>query len=84
MWDNTNIPMYQYSDAGLQRTTWSSYYNMNCAKGGLGMQLCGWMVTASLWTGSVDDLEQQSKSNIFQEQKEFTKNDTPEGERCIP
>ena len=64
-WDNTNVPMFQSSNADLQRTTWSNYYNMNCAKGGVSLQLCGWMVTESLWTGGVGDTDYQSKSSIF-------------------
>ena len=35
MWDMTNIPAYAFSDADLNRFTYSIYYDMNCFKGGI-------------------------------------------------
>jgi hypothetical protein len=44
MWDDTNIPFtYKPSSALNQRITYSPYYGMNCAKGGVFIQLCGWL-----------------------------------------
>ena len=44
-WDNTNVRMKKLGNADMQRTTYSSYYSANCAKGGVMLQLCGWMGT---------------------------------------
>ena len=57
MWDMTNIPAYAFSDADLNRFTYSVYYAMNCFKGGIFVQLCGWMGTAHLWVGAVSDTD---------------------------
>ena len=83
-WDNTNVKMYKPSSASLQESTWSSYYNMNCAKGGVFIQLCGWVGTESLWTGGVGDSQYQSQSSIFREQNEFANLDRKQGEDLIP
>lgn len=48
MWDMTNIEAYGFSDANLQRLTYSKYYNQNCFKGGVFVQLCGWLGVAEL------------------------------------
>ena len=48
MWDITNIDAYGFSDADLQRLTYSKYYNGNVFKGGVFTQLCGWIGTADL------------------------------------
>ena len=54
MWDDTNIPFtYKPSSAMNQRLTYSSYYGMNCAKGGVFLQLCGWMGVEELWCGAI-------------------------------
>ena len=56
LWDNTNISMqYKPSDPQLQRITYSSYYSENCAKGGVFVQLCGWMGVHNLWVGASSD-----------------------------
>ena len=75
--------MYQPSDTSLQDTTWSQYYNMNCAKGGVPLQLCGWMWADSLSTRVVSDSVYQSKCSIFNEQSEFSRIDTQVGEDVI-
>lgn len=51
MWGMTNIPVYAFSDADLNRFTYSVYYAMNRLKGGIFVQLCGWMGAAHLWLG---------------------------------
>ena len=78
-WDMTSLPMCQPSDAELQRLTYSSYYGMNCAKGAIGLQLCGWIVTWNLWTGCVSDTRYQEHSGIFQAQQKFAMADRIDG-----
>ena len=73
-WDNTNVRMSQLGSADMQRTTYSSYYSSNCAKGGVRLQLCGWMGTKCLFPGGISDSDYMIKSGIFEEQQEF-KND---------
>ena len=55
MWDMANIPAYMFSYSGLQILTYNEYYGMFCFKGGLFVQLCGWMGAADLWPGMVTD-----------------------------
>ena len=74
-WDNTNVAMTKPGDAAMQRTTYSQYYKENCAKGGVFLQFCGWMGTASLWTGGVGDSEYQTNGTIISDQKDFAQND---------
>ena len=50
MWDMTNVSAYAFTDADLQRITYSQYYGENCFKGGVFTQLCGWQGAANLWT----------------------------------
>ena len=44
IWDMTNVSAFAFSDASLQRATYSDYYGENCFKGGVFCQLCGWLV----------------------------------------
>ncbi len=39
MWDMTNIYAYTFTDADLQRITYSEYYKENCFKDGVFTQL---------------------------------------------
>jgi hypothetical protein len=71
MWDNTNIPMFKSGDANNQRLTYSAYYAGNVAKGGVFVQLCGWMGTHELYPGAITDSEYILKSKILEEQHEF-------------
>ncbi|KAL9186550.1 hypothetical protein ACHAXT_005788 [Thalassiosira profunda] len=71
MWDMTNIPAFGFSDADFNRMTYSKYYNQNCFKGGVGNQLCGWIVVAPLWTGAVSDTMYNERAGYLQEQMEF-------------
>ena len=48
MWDMTNISAVKFEDAALQRGTYSEYYCENCFKGGVGMQLCGFLIAEDL------------------------------------
>ena len=81
MWDDTNIPFsFKPSSAQGQKLTYSSYYSMNCAKGGVFLQLCGWMGVEELWVGATSDSYYMEKTNILKRQKEFAKNDKVDGE----
>ena len=75
MWDMTNVQCPKSSDATLQSLTFSKYYAMNCFKGGIGIQPCGWIVLHDLWTGAVGDSMYQDKSGIFAKQDDFAKKD---------
>jgi hypothetical protein len=75
-WDNTNIQMgFKPGDGRLNRLTYSSYYGGNVAKGGVFLQLCGWLGTHSLWVGAVSDTKYLSQSGILEMQEEFVKQD---------
>ena len=79
----TNVPIPQPSDAELQRLTYSQYYGMNCFKGAIGLQQCGWIVTHDLWVGCVSDTKYQEESGIFAAQEHFAQNDLVD-ERVLP
>ena len=78
-WDNTNINIAQSSCADFQRATWSSYYAHNCLKGGVFLQLGGWMGTHNLWMGAVSDTEYNGEGKILKQQWEFAKKDLVNG-----
>ena len=48
---------------------------MNCFKGGVFVQLCGWMGTAPLWTGAVSDTDYNKRAGYLQEQKQYAQDD---------
>ena len=84
MWDDTNIPFtYQPSGAQNQKITYSSYYAMNCAKGGVFLQLCGWMGVEELWVGATSDSFYIEKSGILRRQREFAEKDKV-GDKYVP
>ena len=67
MWDNTNVNLaYQPGGADEQRLTYSMYYAANCAKGGVFLQLCGWMGVEHLWCGATSDTHYQEHTKIFE------------------
>ena len=75
-WDNTNVNMrYKPTEASLNRRTYSSYYGGNVAKGGVFVQLCGWLGTHSLWVEAVSDTKYLSESGILEMQEEFVETD---------
>ena len=82
MWDDTNVPFnFKPSGALNQRITFSSYYAMNCAKGGVFLQLCGWLGVGELWVGATSDSFYMEKANdILQRQEHFAKKDLVNGE----
>ena len=56
MWDMTGVDAYRFGASELQRNhTYSKYYAGNCFKGGIGIQLCSWGLTWSLWGGHESD-----------------------------
>ena len=71
----TNIPAYAFTDTDLQRLTYSEYYGMNCFKGGVFVQLCGWMGTANLWPGRVTDSDYNRREGYLEQQREFQEHD---------
>lgn len=59
----------------LQRLTFSAYYGSNVAKGGVFVQLCGWLGTFELWMGAVSDTEYLNNSGILKLQETFVAKD---------
>ena len=74
-WDNTGIVLHKPSQSLLQRITYSSYYAGNVAKGGIFIQLCGWLGTHELFTGAMSDSEYMNTTNILEEQEIFQESD---------
>ena len=80
MWDDTNVNFaFKPGDADAQCLTYSMYYSGNCAKGGVFLQLCGWMGVEHLWVGDTSDLYYQEHTQIFEKQEEFVRNDLVDG-----
>ena len=78
-WDMTNISAVRFNDASLQRSTYSEYYGENCWKGGVSVQLCGWVTNEDLWGGGVSDSNYNNESGYLQAQEEFQKTDLVNG-----
>ena len=72
-WDNTGIQLHKPSDAFLQRITFSAYYAGNVGKGGIFIQLCGWLGTHELYPGAISDSDYMDKGGVLQLQEEFQK-----------
>ena len=80
MWDDTNINfVFKPSGADKQQLTYSSYYGGNFTKGGVFVQLCGWIGVAPLWVGATSDSYYQEQNNIFKSQEAFAQSDPVEG-----
>jgi hypothetical protein len=75
MWDMTNVSAVKFDDAILQRATYSEYYAENCFKGGVGVQLCGWLVVEDLWGGGVSDTDYNLRSGYLRDQQQFQDKD---------
>ncbi len=77
MWDNSNADTnFKPSSALNQRITFSLYYATNCFKGGVFLQLCGWMGVAELWVGATcDSYYMVNADRILERQHEFAKSD---------
>jgi hypothetical protein len=78
MWDMTNIPAYSFSDAVFQRFTYSQYYEENCFKGSVSVQLNGWIQEGELWPGRVSDSNYNRREGYLQKQHEFQEGDLVE------
>ena len=79
----TNIPAYGFSDADLSRITYSKSYAMNCFKGGIYCQLCGWIGTADLWTGAVSDTDYNKRAGYLEQQQQYQNEDLVNG-KVVP
>ena len=79
MWDMTNIEAYAFSDADLQLLAYSKYYAMNCFKGGVFTQLCGWIGVGDLWLGAVSDSDYNRREGYLLRQKLFAESDLING-----
>ena len=82
MWDNTNCDIYKPTNRNNQALTWSAYYNSNCFKGAIFVQLCCWMGTSELWTGSITDTDYMLQSGILERQQQWI-DDNPD-EKDVP
>jgi hypothetical protein len=78
MWDMANIPAFSFSDPDYQQFTYSEYYGENCCKGGMSVQLNGWIWAGSLWPGKVSDSDYNRQEGYLQWQKEFQDKDLVE------
>jgi len=57
---------------------------MNCAKGGVFTQLCGWMGVSELWVGATSDsFYLENANDIMKRQQEFAENDLVGG-KVVP
>jgi len=70
------------TDADLQRLTFSLYYGGNVAKGGIFLQLCGWLGASELWLGGVSDSDYQERSGLLEFQHRFQQSD-PTSDICF-
>ena len=52
---------------------------MNCAKGGVFLQLCGWLGVEKLWVGATSDSHYQIHNKIFEKQRDFAAKDLYKG-----
>eukprot|EP00956_Cyclotella_meneghiniana_P040674 scaffold202164_cov66-Cyclotella_meneghiniana.AAC.2 len=77
-WDMTDIVAYGFTDANMQRITYSQYYGHNCFKGGIFTQFCGWQGNADLWTGAVSDSDYNRRAGYLQSQQQFQNEDLVE------
>ena len=80
MWDDTNINLQlKPSSADAQHTTYSAYYGDNVCKGGVFLQLRGWLGVEYLWVGATSDSHYQEHIGIFKEQEQFAMCDLVDG-----
>jgi hypothetical protein len=68
---NTGLGMLKPSSALLQSLSYSQYYAGNVAKGGIFVQLCGWMGTHDLYPGAMSDTKYFKEAGILEQQKLF-------------
>jgi hypothetical protein len=78
-WDTTNVPLtYKPSAADAQRNTYNVYYAGNVAKGGVSVQLCGWIATSELFVGAINDTDYILKSGILTTQETYIEKYDPD------
>jgi hypothetical protein len=75
MWDMTNTEAFSFRDANIQRLTYSKYYNQNCFKGGVFVQLLGWIGVGELWPGAVSDSDYNRREGYLERQMNFANKD---------
>jgi hypothetical protein len=81
MWDNTNLDfMGKPTDADLQRLTFLLNYNENVAKGGVYLQLGGWLGSCEPWLRAFSDLDYQERSGVLEFQLQFQELDASSAE----
>jgi len=80
-WDNTNENIPKPSGGNENSATYSAYYGGNVGKGGVFLQLCGWLGSHDLWTGAASDSFYLGNSGILELQEEFAALDLVNG--CI-
>jgi hypothetical protein len=68
----TNVQVPDSSDSDLHRALHSEYYSMNCGKGGVATQQCGFIRNIPLAVGAIGDQGFLSVTQIFEKQKYFT------------
>ena len=83
MHDNTNITLVTPSDADKQRSLRSEYYAECCAKGGVSIQMCGWIRALHLFTGGIDDSKYIERSEILKQQQLFQEGDESSNNQFI-
>lgn len=74
--DRKNLPLGALVE---QRDTYSKYYAGNCFKGGIFIQLCGWMGNYDLWGGNVSDTKYNNDAGYLQDQAVFQRHDLVDG-----
>jgi hypothetical protein len=74
-WDNTGIKLHKCTDPYLQRITFSAYYAGNVAKGGIFVQICGWLGVHELYPGAMTDSKYLNETGILEMQEAFAKAD---------
>jgi hypothetical protein len=70
---NVNMA-FKPTNSSLNQQMFSFYYGRNVAKGGVFLQLCGWLGVHSLWVGAVLDTKYLSESGILELQQKFVEN----------
>lgn len=76
MHNNTFVLLMSPTDPDLHNALYSDYYGGCVGKGGVVIQLCGWIRTLPLCTGAIGDQANLSKTETFEEkQKIFSEMD---------
>merc|ERR1712032_1206587 len=83
MHDNTNITLVTPYYADKQRSLRSKYNAECCAKGGVSIQMCGWIRALHLFTGGIDDSKYIERSEILKQQQLFQEGDESSNNQFI-